>query len=409
MSTRKAAKWKSTSSSASRGLSEPGASRRVAARAVGKTLRPSARPSSAAPASRKGGKSAPPPAKLAAAPAKKKPTAPAKPAPAKAAAARKATPPTKKSAAPAPAPKKPAAKAVPVTAKKSASSSSPSTPAARKPTAPPAVIVKVAAAARPAAPATAARGKSAAAAASAPATKAPAAAKSSPSKGKGAPGVPSAPQTGAGDRSQHLRRLLEVRNGFQRAARPGKPSSVVTRPVTAPPTHPPVSAGRPKPKLLQGDAERLASRVLAAEKMIAAEKAAAKPPAKPTLARKDLEELRNMLLDEREKVRHDLDTLDDISQSQGENGGPAASAFSIHIAEHATDSSALETTLMQRHLIEERLTQVEDALQRIQAGNYGVCDMCGNPINLERLLAKPFARVCIDCRRQIEKKRPGMM
>ena len=46
-----------------------------------------------------------------------------------------------------------------------------------------------------------------------------------------------------------------------------------------------------------------------------------------------------------------------------------------------------------------RLADVEAALARREAGDYGICETCGRPIGEERLAARPAARTCIDCAR----------
>ena len=46
-----------------------------------------------------------------------------------------------------------------------------------------------------------------------------------------------------------------------------------------------------------------------------------------------------------------------------------------------------------------QLRQVLDALERLDAGTYGVCRSCGKPIAPERLEAIPWAATCIDCAR----------
>ena len=43
------------------------------------------------------------------------------------------------------------------------------------------------------------------------------------------------------------------------------------------------------------------------------------------------------------------------------------------------------------------LNQVNDALARLDAGEYGKCKSCGNPIGEIRLEAMPYATLCIDC------------
>ncbi len=52
-----------------------------------------------------------------------------------------------------------------------------------------------------------------------------------------------------------------------------------------------------------------------------------------------------------------------------------------------------------------RLRQIEDALRRIEEGTYGYCKECGEPIEEGRLLAKPFATLCISCKEAEERKR----
>ena len=47
----------------------------------------------------------------------------------------------------------------------------------------------------------------------------------------------------------------------------------------------------------------------------------------------------------------------------------------------------------------QRLAEVDDALARAAAGDYGRCADCGQPIAAERLAARPAARTCIDCAR----------
>jgi len=45
----------------------------------------------------------------------------------------------------------------------------------------------------------------------------------------------------------------------------------------------------------------------------------------------------------------------------------------------------------------ERIAEVDDALHRVDAGTYGACERCGQPIAEERLAARPFARSCVAC------------
>lgn len=44
-----------------------------------------------------------------------------------------------------------------------------------------------------------------------------------------------------------------------------------------------------------------------------------------------------------------------------------------------------------------RVAQVDEALTRMDEGTYGVCTVCGNPIDEGRLEARPLSVTCIDC------------
>ena len=60
-------------------------------------------------------------------------------------------------------------------------------------------------------------------------------------------------------------------------------------------------------------------------------------------------------------------------------------------------SVALETS------VQHTLTQVEEAMQRIEDRTYGRCQRCGNPIDFARLKVLPYATLCIRCKELEEK------
>ena len=52
----------------------------------------------------------------------------------------------------------------------------------------------------------------------------------------------------------------------------------------------------------------------------------------------------------------------------------------------------------------EKLQAIEDALERIDSGDYGICEMCEEEIAPERLEALPFTRLCVSCQGDLEKE-----
>jgi len=50
------------------------------------------------------------------------------------------------------------------------------------------------------------------------------------------------------------------------------------------------------------------------------------------------------------------------------------------------------------------LSKIEEALERVKEGDYGLCDDCGEEIGLKRLEARPVTTYCIDCKTKQEQK-----
>jgi len=51
----------------------------------------------------------------------------------------------------------------------------------------------------------------------------------------------------------------------------------------------------------------------------------------------------------------------------------------------------------------EKLLQIDEALERIEDGSYGICEECGCKISEKRLQVMPFARHCVPCKNNIER------
>src|SRR3972149_2916674 len=62
-----------------------------------------------------------------------------------------------------------------------------------------------------------------------------------------------------------------------------------------------------------------------------------------------------------------------------------------------------ETGLAIESSVQAMLTQVEEALARMDDGTYGICENCGRPIHPARLRAIPYAKLCIDCKAKEER------
>ena len=75
--------------------------------------------------------------------------------------------------------------------------------------------------------------------------------------------------------------------------------------------------------------------------------------------------------------------------------------------EGADEASELESRLALEERLGESLNEVEHAIQKYEAGTYGLCDSCGRAIEQARLEAIPQASLCLKCKASREKDVKG--
>lgn len=118
---------------------------------------------------------------------------------------------------------------------------------------------------------------------------------------------------------------------------------------------------------------------------------------------------RTRLTQERERIQGDLNDLDaeiaTLGMGQQTEGGGAGN----HLADDATDIAEQERDLALIGTLQERMREVERALDQLDAGTYGICNNCNQPIAPERLEARPFATLCINCQSQADRQRRPFM
>lgn len=106
--------------------------------------------------------------------------------------------------------------------------------------------------------------------------------------------------------------------------------------------------------------------------------------------------LRDILLQRRDALRKALaGDLSLLKEMQGQGGGDEIDA--------ALDSAHNEINSKLAELESRELAQVEEALARMEEGTYGKCEATGRPIPLARLQALPYATLCIEAQRELEK------
>lgn len=108
----------------------------------------------------------------------------------------------------------------------------------------------------------------------------------------------------------------------------------------------------------------------------------------------DADNIRKILGDERDKLVHQLDEL-----GSDENGDLRPDLdFGEGFADAAAITSERTEVLGLIETLRIQLTDVDAAVEKLDAGTYGVCQSCGKDIGAARMEGRPTSRYCVDCK-----------
>jgi RNA polymerase-binding transcription factor len=116
----------------------------------------------------------------------------------------------------------------------------------------------------------------------------------------------------------------------------------------------------------------------------------------------DTAEFRTLLEAERERLRHAVEYLhpENAGTMEDEAGDLGGHGVDNHLADMASATYDRELDHGLEETAQDTLVRIDAALGRLTAGTYGICELCGQPIGLERLRARPWAALCIDDQRR---------
>lgn len=116
----------------------------------------------------------------------------------------------------------------------------------------------------------------------------------------------------------------------------------------------------------------------------------------------ELNRYREMLQKERERMLHQM-RMNEVppDEDQADRLDELAD-YDDHPADVATDTFEREKDSALRASAREVVMRVDHALQKIERGSYGTCDICGADIPAGRLDAVPYATLCIKCQADME-------
>lgn len=118
----------------------------------------------------------------------------------------------------------------------------------------------------------------------------------------------------------------------------------------------------------------------------------------------DTDRFRSLLEEERARVQGTIKHLhDDHDESLAEETEELSTANDNHMADLAGATYDRELDYSLEENSEQILGEIDAALKRVDDGTYGTCTNCGREIAEERLEARPWASLCIDCARDAER------
>jgi RNA polymerase-binding protein DksA len=124
---------------------------------------------------------------------------------------------------------------------------------------------------------------------------------------------------------------------------------------------------------------------------------------KSPLSAKEIAAFRAVLVERRRQIQRNVHEIEGetLRKSRLDASGDLSS-MPIHMADLGTDNFQQEFSLGLMDSERRLLSEIDDALHRIEAGTYGICEGTGKPITKARLEAQPWARYSVEYARMIE-------
>ena len=132
------------------------------------------------------------------------------------------------------------------------------------------------------------------------------------------------------------------------------------------------------------------------------------PNSRQKLTAKERKVAQDMLLRRREVLVGDVSKMADSSLRKSVSAASGdLSTVPFHMADIGSDNFEHEFTLGLIENEEEELKLIDEALNRIEDGTFGQCVICSKPIPKSRLKVIPYAKLCIECKRDEENNKAG--
>lgn len=121
------------------------------------------------------------------------------------------------------------------------------------------------------------------------------------------------------------------------------------------------------------------------------------------MTKEELAFFRNLILEKRSQAAAGLEEIERVARNEAaQESTEDRSAYSLHMADRGTDAMEREKSLLFAQREGDYLELLNEALERIENGAFGICRICGSEVGRARLEAVPTATQCIDCKSRQE-------
>ena len=116
------------------------------------------------------------------------------------------------------------------------------------------------------------------------------------------------------------------------------------------------------------------------------------------LNQKEIDQIKKELLERKKQIKEDVKDItgdENVKKVKFPDFGDKTDENAQEIGEYSTN-------LATEKVLESAMRDIDNALERIKKGTYGICKYCKKTIGKKRMLARPVASACVECKTKLQ-------
>lgn len=120
------------------------------------------------------------------------------------------------------------------------------------------------------------------------------------------------------------------------------------------------------------------------------------------LDQETLEQIKKELITKKDQIIAELNAISEKDGNVNDEHRAIFPDFGQKQDENAQEIGEYTTNLATEKILESSLRDIINALDRMEKGSYGICKYCNKPIGKKRMLARPVASACVECKTRLQ-------